>query len=235
VALPELQDSIVSHTAHGVTYRMWRSPDKIGRHFAAGTPYESPMLEWIWQWGEKQPMEPDPTVVALDVGANIGNHTLWMAKVCGFKVHAFEPVMPHVVSANADLNGLLGDPVHVWAVGLGAEQAEYHHTAKGVLKPGKSRESTDEVLIVVKLDDLVTAAYIDHVDLMKIDVEGMELDVLRGGLTTIERDRPVILTEEWEMSTTNAIQRLIGRFGYKRVHGFGGKGKAPVGVWSVMK
>jgi FkbM family methyltransferase len=220
VALPEL---INSHTAHGVEYEMYYSPCKIGRHFAAGTLYELPMLEWIYQWSQGR-----EDSVVLDVGANIGNHTLWMAKVCGFQVHAFEPVMPHAVYANVVLNELQND-VTVWPCGLGSEPGKFYHEGKGVLKPGQSKQSTDETFEILRLDELG----IENVALMKIDVEGMELDVLRGGLTTIERDRPVILTEEWEMSTTNAIQRLIGRFGYKRVHGFGGKGKAPVGVWET--
>jgi FkbM family methyltransferase len=141
--------------------------------------------------------------------------------------------MPHVLNANVALNDCY-ETLIVWPWGLGAEQAEYHHTSKGVLKRGISRESTDERLTVVRLDDLVTAADIDtKVDLMKIDVEGMEVDVLKGGMATIERDRPVILTEEWKTETTQSIGKLIRRFGYSRTHAFGGKGKAPVGVWEA--
>jgi len=219
VALPEL---INSHTAHDVEYEMYYSPCKIGRHFAAGTLYELSMLEWIYE--RKIP----ENAIALDVGANIGNHTLWMAAVCGLQIHAFEPVMPHAVYANVVLNSL-NHVVTVWPCGLGSEPGKFYHEGKGVLKPGQSKQSTDEAFEILRLDDLG----IEDVALMKIDVEGMELDVLKGGLATIERDRPVILTEEWEMSTTNAIQRLIGRFGYRRVHGFGGRGRAPVGVWEA--
>lgn len=184
------------------------------------------MLEWIYEWSQIQPKNRD--LVALDIGANNGGHSLWMSRVCGMFVNAFEPVIPDTLNANVDLNG---GGICVWPWGLGNEQAEYHHTGKGVLKRGKSRESTDEVLHVVRLDDLVSEAKISKTDLWKVDVEGLEVDVLRGGMATIERDRPVILTEEWETKTTNEIGKLLKPLGYRRTHAFGGKGRAPVGVW----
>ncbi len=223
--LPEKPPSTHWHTAHGHEFGMWKSPDKIGRAFQTDVLYELPMLEWIYEncreFGNDQ--------VAIDAGANIGTHTLWMAAVCGLYVHAFEPVMPHVTQANVWLNPGVRDRVTVHPFGLGQSMGEFHHVGKGVLRPGVSKQSTDEKCHVVTLDSLA----IENVSLMKVDVEGQEMEVLRGGLLTIERWRPVILTEEWETRTTRQISALLGPYGYTRVAGFGGRGKAPVGVWEA--
>lgn len=216
----EVPPGVSTRTEGEVTYGMWTSPDKIGRIFAAGGLYESPMLDWIHQQGFSG--------IALDVGANIGNHTLWMAAVCGLTVHAFEPVMPHVVNANIELNDLW-DRVTVHAVGLGATVGKYHHVAKGVLKAGISGQSTDEITEVTTMDSFGFR----NVSLIKIDVEGMELAVLKGGIRTIEREKPVILIEEWKQRNSAENGALLGPMGYRRVHQFGGKGKAPVGVWKA--
>jgi FkbM family methyltransferase len=54
-----------------------------------------------------------------------------------------------------------------------------------------------------------------HLDpyFMKIDVQGSELDVIRGGEATIKRARPVILLESGEQD--DAIKQFLGRFGYR--------------------
>lgn len=210
------------HTWHGSTYGMWASPDKIGRMFAQGQLYEAALLEWVW--GQKF------TGSTIDVGANIGNHTLWFAKVCGLNVVAFEPVLPHVIRANVHLN-LLEDQVRVEEYGLGDEEAEYHHTSKGVLCRGPSDQSTDERLIVRPLDMF----QIENPAFIKIDVEGMEIAVLRGGMQTISEYRPTLAVEEWEVATTAEIQLLLSPLGYRRVRQFGGKGRAPMGIWQVAK
>jgi FkbM family methyltransferase len=219
VTLPEtIPHGVSTVTVHGVTFGMWTSPDKIGRMFSEGNIYELPLLEWI--------REQKFSGTAIDVGANIGNHTLWMAAVCGLRVEAFEPVLPHVINANVQLNRLRNQ-VTVYPVGLGSVAGEYHHVSKGVLKVGKSDQTTDERVTVGVLD-----AYAFHnVALIKIDVEGMEVDVLAGGMFTIGREKPVVVTEEWSKQTTRRIAALLGPLGYTRKHGFGGRGRAPMGIW----
>lgn len=210
---------------HGVTYGMWDSLDKIGRHFTEGRLYEQPLLEWIYE----QPWTTDS--VALDIGANIGNHALWMAKVCGLRVVAFEPVIPHVLRANAHLNGLLGsDLFEVHDCGVGHRTGTYHHVGKGVLKPGLSKESTDEVCRIETLDSF----QFENVDFIKIDVEGMEASVLLSGVNTLRRYKPVLAIEAWETADMYAQKEILYPLGYKKTGvQFGGRGRAPMNIWSA--
>lgn len=203
-------------------YRMWNSPDKIGRAFREGKLYERPLLEWIREQRFKG--------IAVDVGANIGNHTLWMAAVCGLKVIAFEPVMPHVVRANVALNPHLHSRVQVFEYGLGSAEGEFHHTGKGVLRPGLSDQTTDEIAAVYPMDKLVPH---EGVAFIKIDVEGMEVDVLKGSQKVLQTSHPALAIEEWESQTTKAVQAILSPLGYARGTVFGGRGRAPMAIWRV--
>jgi Methyltransferase FkbM domain len=58
---------------------------------------------------------------------------------------------------------------------------------------------------------------LDDVALLKIDVEGMEADVIRGGLDTIRRNRPVIFAEAWDAGYEQATAELLEPLGYRMV------------------
>lgn len=208
-------------THHGVEYGMWSSPDKIGRHFAEGRLYEQPLLEWIY--------EQDFDGLAIDIGANIGNHALWMGLVCGLETVAFEPVIPHVLRANVHLNQRLGMDVEVEPYGVGHRPGHYYHAGKGELKPGRSKESTDETLQIVTLDSYNFAG----VSFIKIDVEGMEESVLLSAVNTLRRCRPVLAIEAWTDAELRRQMKVLHPLGYATGKSFGGRGRAPMNVWSV--
>ena len=63
---------------------------------------------------------------------------------------------------------------------------------------------------LIALDDL----RLDRADLLKIDVEGMEMDVLRGATATILKSRPVILVEMIKTERSR-IERFLSQFGYE--------------------
>jgi FkbM family methyltransferase len=56
---------------------------------------------------------------------------------------------------------------------------------------------------------------LDRLDFMKLDVEGMELDVLNGGRTVLERHRPVMLIEMIK-SDRESIDRFLATLGYRQ-------------------
>lgn len=202
------------------TYRMWYSPDKIGRAFASGSLYERPFLDWIY--------EQQFTGTALDVGANIGNHSLWMHFVCNLDVVAFEPVIPHVVRANAHLNGVLNRGVWVYDFALGDVPGVGYHVAKGEISRGKSKQSTDETFEIKRLDSLDMP---HDISFIKIDVEGHEPNVLAGGVQLIQAQRPVIATEEWTPLASKKVGDILRPLGYRPAETFGGKGRAPMVCW----
>jgi len=56
---------------------------------------------------------------------------------------------------------------------------------------------------------------LERLDFLKLDVEGMEVDVLRGARAVIERHRPVMLIEMIK-SDRNAIDALLTSLGYRQ-------------------
>lgn len=166
-------------TAHGRTIHMEEQPGKMGRCWRAGAPYERPLLERIYDQGF--------TGRAIDAGANFGNHTLWMAGVCGLRVEAFEPQPKQaaVLRRNVALNDL---DVGTHELALGAERGVAELIDKGRFELG--RGST----FVKPLDSY---GFTD-VAVIKADVEDMEPDVLAGAEETIRRCRPVIYAEAHE-------------------------------------
>ena len=145
----------------------------------------------------------------LDIGANIGAHTLPLAHQVGLtgRVVAFEPTafafgkLRHNISLNPALaprivalqyalgSGQAGAAPHKlfssWPL---SKQADLHakHKGKAMTTEGSSAKT---------LDDTVLELDLQRVDFIKIDVDGHELPVLQCGVQAIERFRPAILIE----------------------------------------
>jgi FkbM family methyltransferase len=137
--------------------------------------------------------------VFLDVGANVGLHTLAIAHHVseGGAVVAFEPhpVNYRLLVHNLEQNHLR----HVVAENFGL--AEAAATLTGTARAGGgnwSLASQGEYRFEVRLiplDDYLRDQPLPRLDLMKIDVEGAEVRVLRGARQTIARFHPLIVFE----------------------------------------
>lgn len=150
--------------------------------------------------------------VALDIGANIGNHALAFA-TCAHTVHAFEPLplIHDLLCRNVEQNAMTNIRVH----NLALSDSEGSDTIfmvqdgnYGASSFDRRREAVEPVVIQKTTGDACLARlHVDRVDLVKIDVEAHEVYVLRGLMATIARHKPVI-TMEWNDPLT--IQRLGG-------------------------
>lgn len=165
----------------------------------------------------------DPHRVSLDIGADLGEFTIAMA-ASSRSVIAFEP-RPAQARDLAAMFDAVGAAVRVEAVALSDEPGTI---AMRVVEsePGRSTIDTDNSLgdltgdqirvidvPVKRLDDL----NLDDVGLVKIDVEGHELAVLRGAAETLARNRPAIVLEAVERHHRGAvagITRLLTGLGY---------------------
>jgi FkbM family methyltransferase len=139
-----------------------------------------------------------PGMTALDIGANIGAHTLTMARLVapGGSVHAFEPT--DFAFAKLRRNVGLNDVPHVHLT----QAAISDHSAAGQSIAYRSSWRTnggrkDAVTTVdfIRLDDWAAEAGIDRVGLIKIDIDGNEFAALAGGQALIARSEPVIVIE----------------------------------------
>lgn len=145
-----------------------------------------------------------PGAVFYDVGANVGFFGLIAARIVGphGAVYAFEP-LPHVAAearANAERNGLANVEVVEVAVGDREGTASLvvtRHPGGATLSEADVGDDAVGRLTVrtVRLDDLVAAGTIRPPDAVKIDVEGVELEVIDGLRLTIAERRPVIVCE----------------------------------------
>ena len=136
----------------------------------------------------------------LDIGANIGNHALFLARHCS-AVHCYEP-NPRVLrrlERNIELNGAENIIVHGFGLGEDNEIATFHENVDGnvgassFVKPfGDCREVQ---LPIRNAGEAVAELHLDRLDLVKVDVEGMEETVFRALLGTINRFKPAIAFE----------------------------------------
>ncbi len=152
------------------------SPGIIAGALFNGSFYEQRMLTYIRSLGMRG--------VYVDVGASIGNHTVYFAKLCDAElVYAFEPLEHNFqrLERNIALNELEQRVV--------ARKVAVTDT-KGELKLELGRFS--EVVPADLLDDLVR---VPRVSVIKIDVEGMEPHVLRGARRILVSHRPRIFAE----------------------------------------
>jgi FkbM family methyltransferase len=134
----------------------------------------------------------------LDVGGNIGNHSLFMTLLGrAAKVIPIEPNPDAVVLMLAAfmLNGVM-DKVKLDGLGYGAgskdEDGYVIHNPKSNLGWTRIKKAEDGGVSVRTCDGIVGD---DHVDLVKMDVEGFEIEALKGLEQTIKRDKPMLFIE----------------------------------------
>jgi FkbM family methyltransferase len=178
----------------GVAFDIWS-----GGHF------EARELEFVLQV-----LQPGMTFV--DVGANVGLYSVPASKkVQGGKVFAFEPTpwTYQVLLENIRLNNLKNVCAERFAVGDAEGEAVLKLNVAG--KEGlntigrPAHEFSDiqgsERVPITRLDDFVDRYSIQRVDVLKIDVEGAELLVLRGAQRLLRRpDAPLIVYESGFLS-----------------------------------
>ncbi len=157
----------------------------------------------------------------LDVGANIGTHSVAFARDFA-EVHAFEPnpeLWPSF-ERHIALNGLKNVRLHKVGLGEKDETLPFYLTERDNL--GLGTAATDQVydvplrqagtIRVVNGDPYLAASGIAAIDFIKIDVQGLEMQVLRGLSETLARYRPYVWLEvnEPTLKEAGSIEGLIG-------------------------
>lgn len=170
-------------------------------------------------------------VLALDCGANIGVHTIEWAKLMhGWgRVIAFEAQekVYYALAGNIAINNCLNATAH-WAA-LGSECGKIKIPVPDYLKPAsfgslelKQKQGNEFIGQTIDYSDSGTQTVnmlsidsfeLPRVDLMKIDVEGMEVDVLEGAKETIARCKPMLTVEIIKTDKT-AVTKFLTELGY---------------------
>ena len=156
--------------------------------------------------------------VVLDVGANIGTHSVFFGNAVGQsgKVLAFEPqrILFQALCANAAINSLTNIFTFNTAVGAGGgnikvPSIDYNQPSNF---GGVSLLHTEEgaSVPVLGLDELL----LPGCNLIKIDVEGMELDVVNGAVKLIQSCKPVLYVENNDNDRSPALIARLQELGY---------------------
>jgi FkbM family methyltransferase len=159
--------------------------------------------------------------VVVDAGANIGLVSIPVAQALAAKggvVHAFEPqrFLNYALAGAVALNDLDNLIVHHAGLGasagtLGLPKVDYGTPQDfGVVSLVDPQGGVVDPVDVVTLDSL----NLPRLDFLKIDVGGMEVDVLKGGHATINRDLPFAWIEYWK-SDVNEIKAQFAGLDYK--------------------
>ena len=161
--------------------------------------------------------------VVYDVGANVGFFTALAARMVGAGGHviAFEPIVAAAKLAHeAALRSHLADRVEVRTAAVGARSgtARMCSVAAGGIWSHMSTVRDPHPLTIeevevplVSLDDVV-AAGAPPPDVVKVDVEGAEGDVLRGGRRLLAEHRPIVVCEMHD--TNEEVADLLEAAGY---------------------
>lgn len=161
-----------------------------------------------------------PGDIVLDIGANIGSHTVPLAQHVGPKgrVFAFEPqrVVFQTLCANVAINSLTNVECH-WAA-FGSSRGTVRIPEIDYTRPSNfgalelSKLSTGRPVQQVTLDDFTALA---RVDVVKIDVEGMEEQVLRGGGAFFRKFRPMLYVENDRVEKSAALIAFLWELRYR--------------------
>lgn len=159
----------------------------------------------------------------IEVGANIGSHTVGLAKAVGVPglVIAVEaqPAIFRILCANLALNALSNVVPHACGCGEQRKTMLAPNVDYGVARlhnsGGASLDTSGEGIAVpvVPLDDLINDVV--RLRLIKIDVEGMEQEVLAGGKQLIATYRPLLYVENDRVEKSKALIELIMSLGYR--------------------
>jgi FkbM family methyltransferase len=154
--------------------------------------------------------------VFIDVGANIGWHSLNAAQFVGIegKVWAFEPspsVFP-ILEKNIQENQF--SQILAFQCGIGKEKGEIALYLNDAINRGassakvKAPDAVEVMIKVLTLDEALGQQGL-KVKMMKVDVEGMELEVLEGAKTRIKSDRPILIVECADRTNDERSQKDI--------------------------
>lgn len=153
--------------------------------------------------------------ITLDIGANVGHHTLFAAKFSK-SVYAFEPFKPlaEKIREKLEINHLTN--VFLCPVGLGnsTEILEYYAPTSNNTGTGSFVKKTDSMhdisqqykLQVVKGDEYLLQIGVDKVDFIKMDIEGFEVYALMGLMNTLKKSRPIIFMEWSQISQSTLVK-----------------------------
>lgn len=205
----------------------------IGWHILSSSSYEPDELSLLLALLDRRRRHFGDGVVAIDGGANIGVHTVEFARhMSGWgSVIAFEAQerVFYALAGNVALNNCMNARVRLAA--LGERAGEIRVPELDPFLPASFgslalRDRPDnepigqEVFYDKAAGDSVPMVALDslelrRLDLVKLDIEGMELEALRGARALLERCRPILQVEANRAGARAELEKFVAALGYR--------------------
>lgn len=168
----------------------------------------------------------------VEIGSHVGLHTVPLSKLADKgKVLCFEPqrLLYQILCANCAINNRVNVFAHHLALGnssgvieiactdystpwnYGSFSIDRGFNTEGVFRGAEWRESVG----IAKLDQVHLTTTLDSVALLKIDVEGLEIDVLNGASGLISKHKPILFVENNKEQNGDELIAKIREFGYE--------------------
>jgi len=159
--------------------------------------------------------------IILDIGAFVGTHSLYWSMIDNRKVYSFEPnpVAFEYLKKNILLNDIdLVNPINCGMYSTSGT-CQIHTPNNKNLAHTIVKEGADLPIKLNTVDEF--SSNIDEkISLIKIDVEGLELDVLKGASTTIKTYKPLLLVETNMFDQELSVLQFLIKYDYIPVVAF---------------
>ena len=200
---------IFSKSYRRFQYKYWYEFPRLfaglkGFSFTEKTPPYSLREIFIEEIYNVDGFKPESGQIVIDVGANYGDSSIWWAKTFSCKVIAFEPLVNvfNVLEENIKLNDA---NVSAYNLALGNGEEISGNSDGNMFCSGGDIKLKSE-----KLDSFS----FERVDLLKIDVEGFEMEVLKGAENTIRQFKPRIIIETHSKELRKKCHAFLSSHGY---------------------
>ena len=189
---------------------------------------EPDTLNWLDKNGSRKK-------ILYDIGANVGIYSLYYSKKFNSTSYIFEPsfLNLNLIQNNLILNNLekkvsiIPNPIFSRTMisklyqlrrvaGDAVTTFDDNKVFKKMLQKSnlKNSPSINQVLSL-SLDDLVNNKILKKPDLIKIDVDGNEIEVLKGCKKTLKNNKKISILIEIRKETYNLVSNLLKEFGFK--------------------
>lgn len=221
----------------------WLGPKLASSRMEARLPDGSVMLcdlndmvqRQIYLGGMYEPVESylflklvGPGMTVIDVGANCGQYTLLAGRAVGNggQVHAFEPIPDtfKLLQEHVRLNHLSNVTLNQCALWNEKTELPLGHGVEpesALWTVGCADDPERIVVPAIRFDDYAREQRLEHIDLIKMDIEGAEPFMLEGARQSIERFHPVFLMEVSDMAlarvkwTPQRVWEFMRALGYR--------------------
>src|SRR5437763_3137711 len=213
---------------HHSPWHWYRFPFSLRNHFLWSPslecwfcPEDECAIECMLHLPSYEPVDwvsPQPGHVFIDIGAHVGWYTLRAARAVGPTgfVIALEPdpVNRHQLEKNLSLNQVRNCEVVPLAARSRPGRVRWRPGQEPVCHKIDEQEGP-EVIEAARVDDLVARWNLEHVDWIKMDIEGGVVEALKGAVATLGQFRPALFVEVHE--TLGQLKELLAELGYSIV------------------